>query len=326
MDVRRIKEEVDPDFLSDAHSRTGPAKSGDSCESNYKERHRLRRPVSFGAYRDERVVGIIARAARMCIDYLELSKIDLYSGCHQIRVHEDEIPKTTFRMRCGRYKFTAMPFWVDQYTTDFHRCNESGGARVAFEDELGAAEEREVSCEAQQGRIGVKRKLFESCSNNMGNEPTLALPKGSDKFVVMRRARVRMLAWTKREGDARTLIMEEAHATKYSVHPGVKDEHQRSLGLLLQPEIPDWKWEKERLIMNNKSKLPRSSNGCDVIWVIVDRLTRACVRNLVVVGILTFCEAKIEKSKMIRLELEQKTTKEVVIKERLKEAKDHQES
>ncbi|GJT98835.1 hypothetical protein Tco_1094353 [Tanacetum coccineum] len=30
---RRIEEEVDPDFLSDAHSRTGPAESGDSCES-----------------------------------------------------------------------------------------------------------------------------------------------------------------------------------------------------------------------------------------------------------------------------------------------------
>ncbi|GJW29286.1 hypothetical protein Tco_0046161, partial [Tanacetum coccineum] len=27
MDVRRIEEEVDPDFLSDAHSRTGPAES-----------------------------------------------------------------------------------------------------------------------------------------------------------------------------------------------------------------------------------------------------------------------------------------------------------
>ncbi|GJS67033.1 hypothetical protein Tco_0681597 [Tanacetum coccineum] len=37
MDVRRIEEEVDPDFLSDAHSRTGPTKSGDSCESKVLE-------------------------------------------------------------------------------------------------------------------------------------------------------------------------------------------------------------------------------------------------------------------------------------------------
>ncbi|GKB37957.1 hypothetical protein Tco_0882899, partial [Tanacetum coccineum] len=69
-----------------------------------------------------------------------------------------------------------------------------GGARIAFEDEFGAAEEREVSCEAQQGRRGVKRKLFRSYRNNMGNEPILALPKGSENFIVMRGERVRMLA------------------------------------------------------------------------------------------------------------------------------------
>nr|GEX30074.1 hypothetical protein [Tanacetum cinerariifolium] len=106
---------------------------------------------------------------RMCIDYRELSKMDLYLGCHQMRVHEDEIPKTAFRMRYGCYEFTDMPFWVDQCTRDFHgRLHEvQGGARVAFEDEFGAAVEREVLCEAQQGQSGVKRKLFESCRNNM---------------------------------------------------------------------------------------------------------------------------------------------------------------
>ncbi|GKB68303.1 hypothetical protein Tco_0929715, partial [Tanacetum coccineum] len=81
---------------------------------------------------------------------------------------------------------------VDQCTNDFHGRNESG-ARVAFEDEFGAAEEREVSCEAQQGQSGVKRKLFGSCRNNMGNELILALPEGLDNFVVMHGARVRML-------------------------------------------------------------------------------------------------------------------------------------
>nr|GFA20483.1 hypothetical protein [Tanacetum cinerariifolium] len=67
-------------------------------------------------------------------------------------------------------------------------------SRVAFEDEFGAAEEREVSCEARQGRSRVKRELFRSCRNNMGNEPILALPKGSENFVVMPGARVRMCA------------------------------------------------------------------------------------------------------------------------------------
>ncbi|GJZ29661.1 putative reverse transcriptase domain-containing protein [Tanacetum coccineum] len=112
--------------------------------------------------------------------------------------------------------------------------------------------------------------------------------------------------WVPLKGEVRTLIMDEAHKSKYSVHPGadkmyydlrdrywwpgmkkdiaeyvskcltclkVKAEHQRPSGLLQQPEIPIWKWEG--IAMDFVTKLPRTSSGHDTIWVIVDRLTKS---------------------------------------------------
>ncbi|GJT11639.1 reverse transcriptase domain-containing protein [Tanacetum coccineum] len=112
--------------------------------------------------------------------------------------------------------------------------------------------------------------------------------------------------WVPLVGDVRITIMDEAHKSKYSVHPGadkmyydlrdmywwpgmkrdiatyvskcltcskVKAEHQRPSGLLQQPEIPEWKWDK--ITMDFITKLPRSKNGHDTIWVIVDRLTKS---------------------------------------------------
>ncbi|GJU28230.1 putative reverse transcriptase domain-containing protein [Tanacetum coccineum] len=52
----------------------------------------------------------------------------------------------------------------------------------------------------------------------------------------------------------------------------VKVEHQKPSGLLQQPEIPVWKWE--RITIDFVSGFPRTPSGYDTIWVTVERLTK----------------------------------------------------
>ncbi|GJV61786.1 putative reverse transcriptase domain-containing protein [Tanacetum coccineum] len=77
--------------------------------------------------------------------------------------------------------------------------------------------------------------------------------------------------WVPLKGDVRTLIMDEAHKSKYSVHPGADkiyyDLRDRPFGLLQQPKIPVWKWEG--IAMDFVTKLPRTSSEHDIIWVII---------------------------------------------------------
>nr|GEZ05744.1 putative reverse transcriptase domain-containing protein [Tanacetum cinerariifolium] len=112
--------------------------------------------------------------------------------------------------------------------------------------------------------------------------------------------------WLPRFDRLRNLVMHESHKSKHSIHPGsdkmyqdlkplywwpnmkaniatyiskcmtcpkVKAEHQKPFGLLQQPEILVWKWEM--ITMDFVSRLPRTPNGYDTIWVIVDRLTKS---------------------------------------------------
>ncbi|GJZ83680.1 putative reverse transcriptase domain-containing protein [Tanacetum coccineum] len=69
-------------------------------------------------------------------------------------------------------------------------------------------------------------------------------------------------SWFPCYGDLRTVIMHE-----------VKTEHQTPSGLLVQPEIPQWKWDN--VTMDFVTKLPKSLQGHDTICVVVDRLTKS---------------------------------------------------
>nr|GEU84990.1 putative reverse transcriptase domain-containing protein [Tanacetum cinerariifolium] len=71
--------------------------------------------------------------------------------------------------------------------------------------------------------------------------------------------------WPNKKADITTFVSKCLTCAK------VKAEHQKPSGLLQQPKIHEWKWEK--ITMDFVSGLPRTLSGYDSIWVIVDRLT-----------------------------------------------------
>jgi hypothetical protein len=106
--------------------------------------------------------------------------------------------------------------------------------------------------------------------------------------------------------EIKQLILKEAHKTPYSIHPGsikmymdlkelfwwnnmkreiakfvsechtcqrVKAEHQSPAGLMQPLDIPEWKWEE--IGMDFITGLPLKPKKKDMIWVIVDRLTKS---------------------------------------------------
>ena len=106
--------------------------------------------------------------------------------------------------------------------------------------------------------------------------------------------------------ELRKKIMDEAHCSRYSIHPGsnkmyqdlrrnfwwtrmkreiakyvgecdtcrrVKADHLRPAGLLQPLSVPGWKWED--ISMDFIVGLPRTASKYDSIWVIVDRLTKS---------------------------------------------------
>jgi IS30 family transposase len=106
--------------------------------------------------------------------------------------------------------------------------------------------------------------------------------------------------------EIKKLILKEAHETPYSIHPGstkmymdlkelfwwnnmkreiakyvaechtcqmVKAEHQSPAGPLKPLEILEWKWDE--IGMDFIIGLPKTKKNKDMIWVIVDRLTKS---------------------------------------------------
>ncbi|GKA27248.1 putative reverse transcriptase domain-containing protein [Tanacetum coccineum] len=76
-----------------------------------------------------------------------------------------------------------------------------------------------------------------------------------------------MYWWPRMKKDIATYVSKCLTCSK------VKVEHQRPSGLLQQLEIPEWKWDK--ITMDFITKLPKTKSGHDMVWVIVDMLTKS---------------------------------------------------
>nr|GEU80454.1 putative reverse transcriptase domain-containing protein [Tanacetum cinerariifolium] len=140
------------------------------------------------------------------------------------------------------------------------------------------------------------------------SDKSTRLQKGLDKMIKCRDDGALYYMdriWVCLKGGLRTLIIDESYKSMYSIHPGadkmnydlrdmywwsrmkkvivvyvsryltclkVNAKYQRLSGLLQQPEITEWKWE--RIAMDFITKLPRTSSRHDIIWVIMNRLTK----------------------------------------------------
>nr|GEV42086.1 putative reverse transcriptase domain-containing protein [Tanacetum cinerariifolium] len=139
-----------------------------------------------------------------------------------------------------------------------------------------------------------EQEAFQTLKLKLCSAPTLSLLDGSKDFVVycdaslkgfgailMQREKIELLGdydcgirYHLGRANVAADVLSRKDKEPIRVHAlAVTAEHQKLSGLLQQPEIPVWKWE--RITMDFITKLPRTPSGYDSIWVIIDRLTKS---------------------------------------------------
>nr|GFA05074.1 putative reverse transcriptase domain-containing protein [Tanacetum cinerariifolium] len=85
-------------------------------------------------------------------------------------------------------------------------------------------------------------------------------------------------SWLPCYGNLRKVIMRESHKSKYSIHPGSDKMYQDMKKLYWWPNMKaDIVTYVSKCLTCAKVKLPKSSQGYNTIWVIVDRLTKSAI-------------------------------------------------
>ncbi|GJV32207.1 putative reverse transcriptase domain-containing protein [Tanacetum coccineum] len=126
------------------------------------------------------------------------SKIELRSGYHQLRVREEDIPKTAFRTRYCHYEFQVMPFGLTNAPAVLmDLMNLSEGEHVEHLKLILELLKKEdlyakfSKCEFWLSKKDVKfdwtkkaETAFQLLKQKLRSAPILALPEGSENFVV----------------------------------------------------------------------------------------------------------------------------------------------
>ncbi|GJT28605.1 putative reverse transcriptase domain-containing protein [Tanacetum coccineum] len=170
------------------------------------------------------------------------SKIDIRFGYHQLRVHGEDILKTAFRTRYGHFEFTVMPFGLTNAPTVFIDLKNRvckpylGKFFILFIDDIliysKSKEDHEVHLKLVLELL-KKEKLFAYLLRRVESRIRLcthAKRQGRERDsrnaawpgpTNRKEGRWGMyLLWVPLIGDVRTLMMDEARASRYMVHPG----------------------------------------------------------------------------------------------------------
>ncbi|XP_074318762.1 uncharacterized protein LOC141655587 [Silene latifolia] len=232
------------------------------------------------------------------------SKINLRSGYHQLTIKDEDIPKTEFRSRYGNYEFVVMPFgltnapsvFMDLMNRVFSLYLEK--FLIVFLDDilvysktkeeheehlrivLQTLREHELYAKLNKVIAYASRQLKTYVENYQTHDVELGavvfalkiwiryLYGATFKVVIScTRTLRRPFWWSNMKREVAEFV------ARYLTCQRVKGEHKRQQGKVQPLEVPEWKWES--ISLDFIVGLPRTQKGNNVIWVIVDRLTKS---------------------------------------------------